>query len=66
MTEMTTVSTITVRPSQIERRSAEPMSMTPIPSHRLLNQCSDRPFSGKVRPPCGPWKERTRMVSIGP
>ena len=60
------MSTVTASPSLSERPSAAQMSTTPTPSHSLANQCVETPFSGKVRPPLGPWKLSTRMVSVGP
>ena len=63
---MPTVSPITTRPRRSERQSAPQMSTMPRPAQSLPNQCVETPFIGKVRPPCGPWKLSTRMVSVGP
>ena len=42
------------------------MSMTPEPRHSVSYQWVEKPWTGKVSPPSGPWKDSTRMVSVGP
>ena len=61
-----TVRIITTTPSLSERSNAPLMSTMPPPCHSRSNQWSERPFSGKVRPPVGPWNERMKMTIIGP
>ena len=61
-----TVSTITTRPSLIERPKALQMSITPTPSNSDSNQKVEKPRIGKVSPPSGPWKDSTRIEIIGP
>ncbi len=61
-----TVRIMTVRPSSSERSKAEPMSTMPPPSQSFSNQWNEKPRIGKVMPPSGPWKDRTKMTIIGP
>lgn len=65
-TDSSTVRPITTAPSASERRSAAHTSTVPSPSASCANQCSDQPRTGKVSPPCGPWKLSTKMVKVGP
>ena len=55
-----------MKPSSRERVNASWMLTIPPPLHNRSNQCSDTPFMGNVRPPVGPWNERTKMTIIGP
>ena len=58
MNETTTVMTVTIIASRIER-SNEPLT-SPVRTcvNKSTNQCSDKPFIGKTRPPRTSWNDR--------
>ena len=58
MKETTTVMTVTIAASRIER-SNEPLT-SPVRTwvNRSTNQCSDNPFIGNTRPPRTSWNDR--------
>ncbi len=63
---ISTVAAMTISASMMERRNAPPRSPTICVPNSRPNQCSDAPFIGKVRPPSGPWNDRSTMVTVGP
>ena len=52
--------------SRIER--VKPPAKSPVRScaNSAENHLSDTPFSGKVSPPVGPWKDKMKIADIGP